>query len=94
MNIERLKELLRPWLVVSTWHTPHPLDERRFHQALKNAFVELGTQIALEDFMEAMDQLSAELHPNMQEEFRNELIDDFSKRAAEIAGYLQDTGFA
>ena len=44
--------------------------------------------------MEAMDQLSAELHPNMQEEFRNELIDDFAKRAAEIAAYLQDTGFA
>jgi hypothetical protein len=94
MNIERLKEMLRPWLSLSTWHTPHPLDERRFHQALKNAFVELGTQIALEDFMEAMDQLSAELHPNMQEEFRNELIDDFAKRAAEIASYLQDTGFA
>ena len=91
MNIERLKEMLRPWLGVSTWHTPHPLDERRFHQALKNAFVELGTQIALEDFMEAMDQLSAELHPNMQEEFRNELIDDFAKRAAEIASYLKDS---
>jgi hypothetical protein len=24
MNIERLKELLRPWLVVSTWHTYEP----------------------------------------------------------------------
>jgi hypothetical protein len=94
MNIERLKEMLRPWLGVSTWHTPHPLDERRFHQALKNAFVQLGTQIALEDFMEAMDQLSAELYPSMQEEYRNELIDDFAKRAAEIAGYLQDTGGA
>lgn len=94
MNIERLKEMLRPWLGVSTWHTPHPLDERRFHQALKNAFVELGAQIALEDFMEAMDQLSAELYPCMQEEYRNELIDDFAKRAAEIAGYLQDTEFA
>lgn len=91
MKIERLKEMLRPWLGVSTWHTPHPLDERRFHQALKNAFVELGTQIALEDFMEAMDQLSAELYPSMQEEYRNELIDDFAKRAAVIAGYLQDS---
>jgi len=94
MKIERLKEMLRPWLSVSTWHTSHPLDERRFHQALRNAFVQLGTQIALEDFMEAMDQLSAELYPSMQEEYRNELIDDFAKRAAEIAGYLQDTGVA
>ena len=44
--------------------------------------------------MEAMDQLSSELHPNMKEASRNELIEDFAKRAADIAGYLQDTGFA
>ncbi len=94
MNIAQLKEMLRPWLGVSTWHTAHALDEKRFHQALKNIFVALGTQVPHEDFMEAMDQLSSELHPNMKEASRNELIEDFAKRAADIAGYLQDTGFA
>lgn len=82
--------MLRPWLGVSTWHTRHPLDGRRFHQALKTIFAALGTQIFYEDFVEAMDQLSADFYPEMQEDLRNELIEAFAMRAADIADYLRD----
>jgi len=59
--------------------------------ALKNVFDGLGTQIGYEDFLEAMDQLSANLYPSMQAELRTELIEEFARRAAAIADYLEDT---
>lgn len=65
MDIEKMKIALVPWLRVDTWHTTHPLDDRRFHRALKSAFDLLGTSIAFGDFREAMGQLwvvLAEIH--------------------------------
>jgi hypothetical protein len=54
MGIRKLKTALDPWLRVDTWHTSHPLDEKRFHRALKSAYDSLGTSIAFDDFKEAM----------------------------------------
>lgn len=90
MNIEKLKAALIPWLKVDTWHTSHPLDEERFHRALKIAFDSLGTSIAIDDFREAMGQLANEHHKNFQAHQRDEFIEDFARRAEYIASYLHD----
>jgi hypothetical protein len=90
MNIDDLKIALKPWLRVETWHTSHPLDDQRFHRALKSAFDSLGTSIAYDDFKEAMEQLVNELHPKMQAKFRDELVENFAQRAENIGSYLYD----
>lgn len=90
MNIEKLKTALAPWLRVDTWHTSHPLDDERFHRALKSAFDSLGTSIAFDDFREAMEQLAKEHHPNFQANYRDELVEKFAQRAENIGSYLHD----
>lgn len=92
MNIEKLKVALSPWLRVDTWHTSHPLDEQRFHHALKSTFDLLGTMIAFDDFREAMDALAKEHYPNFQADYRNDLVDKFARRAEAIGNYLHDNG--
>ncbi len=92
MSIEELKDKLAPWLRVSTWHTAHHLDDRRFHQALKAAFDSLGTDISFEDFKEAMDQLVKEHHPKMQSDYREKCVEDFARKADNVACYFRDNG--
>lgn len=90
MNIEKLKAALAPWLGVDTWHTSHPLDDARFHRALKSAFDSLGTSIAFDDFREAMVLLAKEHHPNFQVSYRDELVEKFARRAEIVGSYLHD----
>lgn len=92
MDIEKLKTALTPWLMVDTWHTTHPLDDSRFHRALKSAFDSLGTTIAFDDFREAMEQLANKHHPNLQASYRDELVEKFAQRAENIGSYLYENG--
>ena len=39
-----------------------------------------------------MDQLAANLHPGMEQSYRDELIDSFARRAEQIGSYLYDNG--
>lgn len=89
MNIDNLKTALTPWLKEDTWHTSHPLDDQRFHRALKAAFGSHGIPIAIDDFREAMAQLMNELHPNMQFSYQEEL-EEFGHRVENIGSYLRD----
>lgn len=91
MNMERLKEALRTWMIVDTWHTNHPLDDERFHKALRNAFSELGTGIDGGNFEEVMHELANEYHPNWDQDHKDKLVDNFAIRAEHIASYLHDT---
>ncbi len=90
MNIDNLKAELAPWIRVGTWHTAHPLDEQRFHRALKSAFDSFGTSIACADFREAITQLANELHSEMLASYREEVIDKFAQTAENIGSYLHD----
>ncbi len=90
MNIKKLKTSLAPWLRVDTWHTAHPLDDERFHHALKSAFDSLGTSITFDDFKESMEQLAKKHHPKLQACYRDVLVEKFAQRAEEIASYLHD----
>lgn len=90
MNIDDLKAAIVPWLRIDTWHTPHPLDDQRFHRSLKSAFDSLGTSIALDDFRVVMTQLAQEHHPNMQASDRKVFVEEFAQRAKNISRYLHD----
>ena len=61
MNLDQLKQCLRQWMQVSTWHTGHPLDEERFHKALHNAFSQVGLSISGDDFKKVISDLAATL---------------------------------
>jgi len=91
MNMDKLKEMLRPWMQVETWHTNHPLDDKRFHNALQNVFNELGISIDGGNFEEAMYELADEYHPDMKQDYKEQLVNKFATRAEHIACYLYDT---
>lgn len=88
MNVDALMNHLRAWMQVDTWHTGHPLDQQRFHVALKRAFRDLGSAISGADFQEAIEQLSSELHPNWEAAYRAQLVDEFASQAECISEYL------
>ena len=89
--MSKLKEALRPWMRVDTWHTSHPLDEKRFHMALQNAFSTLGTAIDGGNIEEVMYELADEYHPDWEQGYKDKKIQSFSLQAEHIACYLHDT---
>ncbi len=91
MNMDMLKEALRQWMKIETWHTNHPLDDERFHRALQKAFSTLGTSIDGDQFAEVMFELADEYHPNWDQKYKEEIVENFSLRAEHIASYLHDT---
>lgn len=92
MNIESLSNSLKPWMQVDTWHTTHPLDEERFHKALKSAITEHGCQMSYDDFKDAMSLLAEKLYPNKYEKsYLEESIDRFASNAELISSYIYDT---
>jgi hypothetical protein len=88
MNIEKLVNLLTPWLQVDTWHTSHPCDEARYHSALNQVFKNLGTELDGENFSEAIHTTLEKVGSNLILEYRNELVDKFALRSENIANYL------
>ncbi|AMC35031.1 hypothetical protein [Janthinobacterium sp. B9-8] len=88
MNLEALKEQLRPWLLVSTWDSGHSLDERRFHKALHGVFSVLGTAIPTDDFRQVMIELLNELYPTQDSIDRSARIESFVNVAERIGLYL------
>jgi len=90
MKIDKLKKLLDAWIRVKTWNTPHPLDNKRFHKALSNVFCDIGTAIDGESFEEALSGLVDQYHPDIDRQYKEELIHTFSLRAEYIANYLND----
>jgi hypothetical protein len=91
MNMEKLIELLMPWLQVDTWHTYHPCDDERYHSALKNVFSTLGTQLDGEHFSEAITVVVDDLYPNYEVSYKEDFIEKFAIRSEHIANYLHDT---
>ncbi|MBC3484704.1 hypothetical protein HU750_03390 [Pseudomonas sp. SWRI50] len=89
MDMKALKLFLLPWLHIDTWHTRHPNDEERFHQALHATFKELGYSIAYEQFYDAIRDVIAERTPG-HELFKGKEIQHFARRAEVIGSYLFD----
>lgn len=91
MGSKHLKEYLRPWVRVDTWHTTHPLDQERFHKALDYAFRGIGGPIDYDGAKDAIVDLANECHPNLNPEFVEEAADRYAQSVERISGYLDDT---
>ncbi|MFG0631466.1 hypothetical protein [Pseudomonas sp. xss_2] len=89
MDMKALQLFLLPWLRVDTWHTRHPNDEERFHQALHVTFKELGYTITYEQFYDAIHKVIAERQPG-HELHRIKSIEGYARRAEVIGYYLFD----
>lgn len=90
MDIEQLRNSLKPWLALETWHTGHALDEQRFHKALKSAFDKLGTPIAVDKFREAIILGLSQYRVNDAKTFEND-VDSFAQLAEDISYYVSNT---
>ncbi|MNH28285.1 hypothetical protein D3C79_884430 [compost metagenome] len=89
MNERTLQDALLSWLRVSTWHTGHPKDDERFHQALNTAFDKLGPAISSDDFREAIKSVLAERYPGQEKSMSHD-IEEYAGRAEIISSYLYD----
>lgn len=89
MDIEQLKASLKPWLAPDTWHTGHPMDDQRFHRALKAAFDEFGVHISSDQFREAIALGLNDYRPGDVKSFESD-IEEFAQRGEDIASYLID----
>lgn len=89
MDIQKLTSSLKPWLAPETWHTGHPLDDKRFHRALKDSFDEQGVHISSDDFRQAIVLCLSDYRPGDVKAFAED-IEAFAQRAEDIASYLID----
>lgn len=90
MNITELKSFLRPWVMPQTWPSMHPCDDERFNHALKSAFDFFKTSINSDDFIDAVNQLADEYHPDIISGGNDEFISAYAKRVESIGSYLFD----
>lgn len=90
VDIDKLKETLRPWIREETWHTGHPADEKRFNKAIRDSLFGRRKSIDVGLFRNAMNQLVEELHPGFDKEEQDSLVHSYSLRAAHIESYLHD----
>lgn len=87
---DRVYEIIRSWAGIATWHTSHPLDQDRFSKAMQDLIAELGSDIDIKVFENALRR-HAESNPAMlgDPEYWDELITKFTIKAEEIFNYEQ-----
>ena len=87
--MQTLENALDPWLSADTWHTPHSVDEKRFHRALKAAFDTLGPRITADQFRLAIQSVLEKRHP-VHLRSMPVSIERYAQRGQEISSYLTD----
>ena len=90
MDIEQLKNFLKPWLANDTWHKDHALDEERFHKGLQSAFEKLGTPIGVDAFREAIILGLSEYRESDAKAHEDD-VDSFAQLAEDISFYVKNT---
>lgn len=93
MTTDPVAKALEPWIRVSTWHTNHPLDQARFHRALRSAFEVAGSSFDHERFIELVRDLLVQHQPGTSFEAHEDTIEEYARRVDVIAGYLYDSGY-
>jgi hypothetical protein len=87
---DKLKAALKQWMQVDTWNTTHPLDDKRFHRALRDAFDAVGTSFLSSDFHDVMMELAKENKPKWPVKELEKEVERFARRAEYIGSYLHD----
>ena len=90
MQTRTIKESLRSWIQIETWHTGHALDDQRFHASLHAIFNTHGTSFPIGDFEEALNDLIGELYPTWELAHKEASIAKYTLQAECICCYLDD----
>lgn len=90
MKHEKIVEGLSSWMRVPTWSTIHPLDQERFHRALKDVFDACGLSISGDEFEAAMRDLATKFEYHYEPEYLNKVVNRYAQRAENIGSYLFD----
>jgi len=85
-----VKKIFKKWAVQETWHTGHPLDDRRFHRSLAELIKEYNNEIGISFVKEVLEEMIEEFHPTLNEAFREEKLLRFALRMEAISSYLED----
>lgn len=84
----KIYEAISSWASVSTWYTSHPLDERRFNEAIANLVNTVGSNIQREDFEAALMNHANGTSPTLGSPSAwDEYVSDFTDKAMVIIEY-------
>lgn len=85
---DKIYELITGWANVSTWYTGHPLDQKRFYQAMGRVVSEIDSPIDIECFERALRR-HVETNPDVlgQPSHWDELISNYVIKAETIFDY-------
>ncbi len=87
---DKLYEILKGWAGIETWHTHHPCDQARFYRAMRNIVKELGANIDITLFAEALRQhVENQLGDVELNDYWEKHIADHTLRAETILEYEQ-----
>ncbi|MEZ0605731.1 hypothetical protein ACAX43_26715 [Paraburkholderia sp. IW21] len=93
MADKRIVDAMRQWMQVDTWHTNHPMDEKRFHKALHDAFAAVGKPLTADDLLDALRELGQQLgRPVNDSQYFIPRIEERARIAERIGEYLHDNG--
>jgi hypothetical protein len=90
MELENFKECINIWIKPSTWHTNHPLDTERFHNALHQIFIKNGTKIEPEKFSKLLSQALVDQYPKINKDFLDKEVKSAETTYDVIRSYLFD----
>lgn len=85
---DKIYDIISSWAAIPTWYTTHPLDQKRFSQAMKKIIDEFGPNIDINDFENALRR-HAENNPAIlgNPQHWDKIINDFAIKAETIFTY-------
>lgn len=89
---DKVYDAIKSWAGIYTWHTGHPLDNRRFHEAITKLYYEVGASVDESTLREALQRHNENNPVGLGGKPSEQKIDEFTKRAVTILEYLDDEG--
>lgn len=89
---EAVYDAIKGWAGIYTWHTYHPLDTRRFHEAMTKLFEAVGDNIDKSQVREALIKHRSENPEGLGGKPSDEVLENHVERAMIILSYLSDEG--
>jgi hypothetical protein len=87
----KIYELIKPWAEIPTWHTSHPLDQKRFSKAIYALVTELGPNIDMDDFEKALREHAKDTPATLgSPEHWDSVIRKYALKADTIFTYEQE----
>lgn len=74
MQYNAIKICFTEWVTQDSWNSHHWCDKERFERGSRRAISQLGTQVLLEQFIPAIEELVRELHPKISQSYAKEAV--------------------